>query len=50
MPLLPGLSWSDDFLTAREERALIERIEETSLTPFRYQQWQAADAQLWLEL
>lgn len=38
-PLLPGLSWSDDFLTARQERALIERIEETSLTPFRYQQW-----------
>ena len=38
-PLLPGLSQREDFLTSHEEKVLIARIEGTSLSPFRYQQW-----------
>ena len=38
-PLLPGLRQKDDFVTLEEERALIARIDDAGLTPFRFQQW-----------
>lgn len=37
--ILPGLRLSDDFITAQEEAALIARIDEANLSPFRFQQW-----------
>ena len=38
-PVLPGLSSRDDLVTRAEEQALIERIDGTSLSPFRFQGW-----------
>jgi alkylated DNA repair dioxygenase AlkB len=38
-PILPGLSHRDDVLSAAEEQALIARIDDTELSPFRFQQW-----------
>jgi len=38
-PLLPGLSSRDDLLSRAEEAALIERIDGTTLAPFRFQGW-----------
>nr|WP_047166886.1 alpha-ketoglutarate-dependent dioxygenase AlkB [Sphingomonas sp. Y57] len=38
-PPVPGLSMREDVITAAEEAALIARIGNTSLSPFRFQQW-----------
>lgn len=38
-PVLPGLSTRADLIDAHEERMLIERIDATDLTPFRFQGW-----------
>lgn len=38
-PILPGLDYRDDAISAAEERALIARIDSAALTPFRFQQW-----------
>jgi alkylated DNA repair dioxygenase AlkB len=38
-PLLPGLTQASGFVTAEEEAALIEKIDGTALSPFRFQQW-----------
>ncbi len=38
-PLLPGLRQAEDFLSASEEAALIDRIDAVPLAPFRFQQW-----------
>lgn len=38
-PILPGLDYRDEFLSEAEERALIARIDEAGLSPFRFQQW-----------
>jgi alkylated DNA repair dioxygenase AlkB len=39
-PLLPGLSITDDVVTADEEQALIDAIRAARLSPFQYQQWE----------
>ena len=36
---IPGLRYEDEFVTAVEERLLIEQIDATDLAPFRFQQW-----------
>jgi alkylated DNA repair dioxygenase AlkB len=36
---LSGLRYRDDFLSAREERELIQRIDAEKLAPFQFQQW-----------
>ena len=38
-PLIPGLSFRDELVTAAEERDLIARIEQVELSPFRFQGW-----------
>ena len=38
-PLIPGLSFRDELVTAAEERDLIARIEQVELAPFRFQGW-----------
>lgn len=38
-PILSGLRLSDGFLSAEEEAALIARIDDAKLSPFRFQQW-----------
>lgn len=38
-PVLPGLSFADDFISADEERALIADIDAAPLEPFRFQGW-----------
>jgi DNA oxidative demethylase len=38
-PILPGLAFEAEFLTAVEEQRLIARIDETGLAPFRFQGW-----------
>ena len=38
-PVLPGLSTRVDLIDAGEEQALIDRIDATDLTPFRFQGW-----------
>jgi len=38
-PVLPGLCSSEDFVSESEEAALIARIDDTNLSPFRFQQW-----------
>ena len=38
-PLIPGLSFRDELVTAAEERDLIARIERVELAPFRFQGW-----------
>jgi alkylated DNA repair protein (DNA oxidative demethylase) len=39
VPVLPGLSTRTDLIDAAEERMLIDRIDATDLTPFRFQDW-----------
>ncbi|MDE1917270.1 MAG: alpha-ketoglutarate-dependent dioxygenase AlkB, partial [Sphingomonadales bacterium] len=39
-PLLPGLEGADDILSADEEAALIARIDEQALSPFKFQGWE----------
>lgn len=38
-PILPGLGYREDIVSASEERALISRIDDSGLSPFRFQQW-----------
>jgi len=38
-PIIPGLSWTPDFLSEAEEQDLIARIEAEGLTPFRFHEW-----------
>jgi alkylated DNA repair dioxygenase AlkB len=38
-PILPGLRYSDGFLTEHEEARMIERIDAQPLSPFRFQGW-----------
>lgn len=38
-PLLPGLRYGPDLVSAGEEVRLIDRIYRAPLTPFRFQQW-----------
>lgn len=38
-PVLPGLATRADLIDAAEERMLIDRIDATELTPFRFQGW-----------
>lgn len=38
-PVVAGLSMRDDIVTAAEEAALIAHIDNTGLSPFRFQQW-----------
>lgn len=38
--LLPGLAYRDAIVTAAEEAKLIAHIEDASLTPFQFQQWE----------
>ena len=38
-PILPGLKQQTDFVTEGEEQALIARIDDADLNPFRFQQW-----------
>ncbi|SEJ80892.1 Alkylated DNA repair dioxygenase AlkB [Sphingobium sp. AP50] len=38
-PLVPGFTHAEDFVSPDEERALIERIDAQSLSPFRFQGW-----------
>lgn len=38
-PAMPGLSTRSDLIDPAEERMLIERIDATDLTPFRFQGW-----------
>ena len=39
MPAVPGLAMADEFISAAEEATLIAHIDQTSLSPFRFQQW-----------
>ena len=38
-PVVPGLRYSDDFLSAAREADLIARIDAEHLSPFKFQQW-----------
>ena len=38
-PLIEGLDYQDDFITAAEEQALIERLCTIDLAPFRFHGW-----------
>ena len=38
-PLIAGLEYRPDFLSAAEEQALIARLAETDLSPFRFHGW-----------
>lgn len=38
-PLLPGLSYAEEIVTAAEERVLIAAIDAVELLPFRFQGW-----------
>ena len=38
-PLVPGLAMREALIPAADEARLIKRIEETGLSPFRFQQW-----------
>jgi alkylated DNA repair dioxygenase AlkB len=38
-PILPGLASTSDFVSVQEERALIDRIDASALSPFRFQGW-----------
>ncbi|WP_264579976.1 MULTISPECIES: alpha-ketoglutarate-dependent dioxygenase AlkB [unclassified Sphingobium] len=38
-PIVPGLTARSNIIDAREEAALIERIDALDLAPFRFQQW-----------
>lgn len=37
---LPGLALRRDFISPREERDLIDRIDSSALSPFKFQQWE----------
>ena len=45
-PVLPGLSTQADLIDETEERMLIDRIDATDLTPFRFQGWTSRSAHL----
>jgi alkylated DNA repair dioxygenase AlkB len=38
-PPIPGLRQEEDFVSPQEKRALIDRINGSDLSPFRFQQW-----------
>ena len=38
-PVIPGLELREDFVSADQERALIDQIEGLGLSPFRFQGW-----------
>jgi alkylated DNA repair dioxygenase AlkB len=38
-PLIAGLDYREELITADEEQALITRLEQLDLTPFRFQGW-----------
>lgn len=38
-PILPGLSYREEIITPDEERALINRIDASDLSPFRFHGW-----------
>ena len=38
-PLIAGLEYREDFITGAEERALIDRLGELDLAPFRFHGW-----------
>ncbi|GAA4710884.1 alpha-ketoglutarate-dependent dioxygenase AlkB [Sphingomonas lutea] len=38
-PLIPGLDYRDDVITAAEEHALIAHLDTLDLSPFRFQGW-----------
>lgn len=38
-PILPGLAAMPDLVSAQEERALIDHIDASALSPFRFQGW-----------
>lgn len=40
MPVVPGLMTRDDVLTGAQEAALIAHINDSALSPFRFQQWE----------
>lgn len=40
LPVLPGLTTAEEIVDAAEERALITRIDDVGLTPFRFQGWE----------
>jgi DNA oxidative demethylase len=37
--IVPGLAYAPDLMTAAEEAELIERLDDVSLAPFRFQNW-----------
>jgi alkylated DNA repair dioxygenase AlkB len=39
VPILPGLASLSDLVSAQEERALIDHIDASALSPFRFQGW-----------
>lgn len=39
-PLLPGLSYGEEIISAAEEAEAIRQIEAAGLTPFQFQQWE----------
>ena len=38
-PLIPGLEYRDDFITAPEEQGLLDHLGSLDLAPFRFQGW-----------
>jgi alkylated DNA repair dioxygenase AlkB len=38
-PLIEGLRYEEDFISAAEERALLDRVEALELAPFRFHGW-----------
>jgi alkylated DNA repair protein (DNA oxidative demethylase) len=40
LPILPGLTTAEGIVDSAEERALITRIDDVGLTPFRFQGWE----------
>jgi alkylated DNA repair dioxygenase AlkB len=38
-PVIPGLELRDDFISAEEEGALVDRLGQIDLSPFRFQGW-----------
>lgn len=39
IPVVPGLNSAADIITPDEEQALIDRIDDVGLSPFKFQQW-----------
>jgi DNA oxidative demethylase len=38
-PIIPGLAYRTDFISASEERALVRQLEQLELAPFRFRGW-----------